>query len=515
MQVESFLELSAERSPDKIGLVCGSRRLTYSQLDRLANRLANDLLAAGVTRGERVAIFAHNSVEAVVGIFAALKAGAVFLVINPSTKSDKLAYVLNHCSAAGVICDTGCYPVFASCRASLTKAPVVWVPGAEEGCRSLNHVLNEEGDERRPAKKCIDIDVAALVYTSGSTGQPKGVTLTHLNIVSAATSITTYLENTAEDVIINVLPLAFDYGLYQVLMAFKMGATIVLERSFTYPGAVLETVVRERVTGLPLVPTICAILLQMDLSQFDLSHIRYISNTAAALPSEHIRELRKRLPHAVIYSMYGLTECKRVSYLPPDQIDIRPESVGRGMPNEEVYIVDDDGNRVGAHEVGELVIRGSNVMKGYWNDPEETAKRLKPGPYPWELALYSGDLFRSDEEGYLYFVGRKDDIIKTRGEKVSPREVEEVLYKLTGIAEAMVIGVPDPVLGSAIKAVVSLRPGAEITAQHVLRHCKANLEDFMVPKFVEFLAALPKTANAKLNRREVGELLKSNSSPTV
>src|SRR5204862_3207526 len=201
------------------------------------------------------------------------------------------------------------------------------------------------------------IDLAALVYTSGSTGNPKGVMLTHLNMVSAATSITTYLENREDDIILSVLPLSFDYGLYQALMAFKIGGTLVLERSFTYPHAVLDRLVREKVTGFPLVPTMAAILLQMDLSQYDFSRVRYVTNTAAALPVEHIRRLRALFPHVTLYSMYGLTECKRVSYLPPDQLDIRPNSVGKGMPNEEVFVVDDEGRRVPPGVHGELVVR--------------------------------------------------------------------------------------------------------------------------------------------------------------
>jgi acyl-CoA synthetase (AMP-forming)/AMP-acid ligase II len=244
-------------------------------------------------------------------------------------------------------------------------------------------------------------------------------------------------------------------------------------------------------------------LLQMDLAKWDFSSLRYISNTGAALPGDHISKLRKQFPQVKIYSMYGLTECKRVSYLPPDQIDIRPGSVGRGMPNEEVYIVDEKGNRVGPGIVGELVIRGSNVMKGYWQMPEETERVLRPGSFPWEKVLYSGDLFRADEDGYLYFVGRKDDIIKTRGEKVSPREVEEVLYLLPGVAEAAVVGIPDEVLGSAIKAVIVTQPEAWLTEKDVLRHCAAHLEDFMVPKFVEFREQMPKTSSCKIAKREL------------
>jgi len=245
------------------------------------------------------------------------------------------------------------------------------------------------------------------------------------------------------------------------------------------------------------------LLLQMDLSKYTFPNLRYVTNTAAALPVEHIRKLRALFPQAKLYSMYGLTECKRVSYLAPEQVDIRPTSVGRGMPNEEVYIVDEYGSRVAPGVAGELVIRGANVMKGYWELPEETARCLKPGPLPEEKVLYSGDLFRADEEGYLYFIGRKDDIIKTRGEKVSPREVEDVIYAMDGVTEVAVIGVPDPILGNAIKAVLALRPGAQITRQDVLRHCSSRLEDFMMPRIVEFRASLPKTESGKISKRMI------------
>ena len=242
----------------------------------------------------------------------------------------------------------------------------------------------------------------------------------------------------------------------------------------------------------------------MDLGKYDFSSLRYLTSTAAALPTEHITRLRKLFPRTNFFSMYGLTECKRVSYLPPDQLDMRPGSVGRGMPNEEIYIVDDEGNRVGPGVVGQLVVRGSNVMKGYWEMPEATEKVLKPGPLPGERVLYTGDLFKMDDEGFLYFVGRKDDIIKSRGEKVSPKEVENVLSSLEGVAEAAVIGVPDQILGQAVKAFIQVKEGVSLTNKDVLRHCSRHLEDFMMPKIVEFRILLPKTANGKINKRELG-----------
>jgi amino acid adenylation domain-containing protein len=507
LQVEQFLEDSARRCPDRLALVCRERRISYGALDKAANRLARGLLGAGVRRGDRVAIYLENSVEAVVAIFGALKAGAVFTVINPTTKADKVAFILNNSRAAALVTDDRRGAVVAEIASQTPHTGiVVMAAGAGDGTAGgklvlrLSDVLHPDVDDSKPANPSIDIDLAALIYTSGSTGTPKGVMLTHLNIVSAATSITTYLENVEDDVIVNVLPLSFDYGLYQVLMAFKVGATLVLERSFTYPHDVLDIIVKEGVTGFPIVPTLAALLLQIDLRKYDLSSLRYITNTAAALPTAHILALRSLLPHVKIFSMYGLTECKRVSYLPPDQLDVRPTSVGRGMPNGEVYIVDEQGNRLRSG-VGELVVRGAHVMKGYWELPEETARMLRPGPLPGESVLHSGDLFRMDEEGYLYFLGRMDDIIKTRGEKVSPREVENVLYELPEVAEAAVVGVPDPVLGQAVKAVLTLREGALLNEQTVLRHCAQRLENFMVPKVVEVRTIMPRTTTGKIDKK--------------
>jgi acyl-CoA synthetase (AMP-forming)/AMP-acid ligase II len=255
----------------------------------------------------------------------------------------------------------------------------------------------------------------------------------------------------------------------------------------------------------PGVPTMFSMLMALkNLASFDLASLRMITNTAAALSEAHIAELRALFPQATLFSMYGLTECKRVTYLPPEQLDIRPTSVGRGMPNEEVWLVDDEGRRLPNGATGELVIRGSNVMRGYWEKPEETAKRLKPGPNPGEMLLYSGDLFRTDAEGWLYFVSRRDDIIKSRGEKVSPREVENALHTIDGIYEVAVIGVPDEVLGQAVKAYVTMKPGAQLTEREVIRHCLARLESFMVPKFVEFVAELPKTDTGKIKKTGLG-----------
>jgi acyl-CoA synthetase (AMP-forming)/AMP-acid ligase II len=355
--------------------------------------------------------------------------------------------------------------------------------------------------EGPPKRRCIDVDLAAIIYTSGSTGEPKGVMLTHRNMLTAATSISTYLENVEDDVILGVLPLAFDYGLYQMIMAFRMGARLVLERSFTFVAKVLKTVVEEKVTGFPGVPTIFATLAGLKtLRDYDFSNIRYVSNTAAALPVKHITMLRELFPQAKIFSMYGLTECKRCTYLPPADIDRKPTSVGIAIPNTEMWIVDEQDKKVGPNVVGQLVIRGATVMKGYWEKPEETAKRLKPGPIPGEQVLYTGDLCMIDDEGYLTFVGRMDDIIKSRGEKVAPKEVEGALVSIPGVKEAAVIGVPDELWGHAVKAFVVLDPGVTLDEKTIMRECQGRLENFMVPKYVTFMDELPKTATGKIKK---------------
>jgi long-chain acyl-CoA synthetase len=506
MLVQDFLQNSAIRFPDKVALICDGQRLTYAEIDAAANRLAHALLDQGVQRGDRVVIFMPNAVEVVIAIFAILKAGGIFVIVNATTKRDKLTYILNNCRAVALVTSARSANLATALKEAAPSLQFVVLCGKDAGAiaeeekkrYAWNDLLSAYPADR-PFCPTIDLDLACLIYTSGSTGDPKGVMSGHNNVVFASGSIITYLQNTPDDIVINVLPLSFDYGLYQLLMTFRIGGTLVLEKSFTYPAAVLKRIEQERVTGFPGVPTVYAILLQMDLSPYDLSSLRYLTNTAAALPPDHIIAIRNKFPWAELYSMYGLTECKRTLYLPPDQLDKRPGSVGIAIPGTEVWIEDETGRRVGPGEMGELVIRGSHVMRGYWEAPEATAKAYHPGPTPGERILYSGDYFRMDDEGYLYFVSRKDDIIKSRGEKVSPKEVEDVLYSIAGVVQAAVIGVPDPILGEAIKAFVVLE-GVTWTEKDILRHCRERLEDFMVPQHIEFRESLP-ISNGKIVKK--------------
>jgi amino acid adenylation domain-containing protein len=508
-QLHDLLERAAARLPDKVALVCKKQRLSYRDLDRQANALARALVAAGVERGDRVVVFADNTVETVVSFWAVLKANAVVSVVSPLTKADKLAYLLNDCRAKVMITDMHLASVIDE-AASLSKHLVqVIVSGTFDRARlarvarpvAFAETLAAHATPGPPPRRSIDVDLAAIIYTSGSTGEPKGVMLTHGNMLTAARSIGAYLEIAEDEVILGVLPLAFDYGLYQMIMAFAAGARLVLERSFAFPAQVLGVMIEERVTGFPGVPTIYGMLAEMKtLKEFDLSSIRYVTNTAAALPVKHITMLRSLFPTARIYSMYGLTECKRCTYLPPADIDRKPTSVGIAIPNTELWLVDEQDRRLGPGEVGQLVIRGATVMQGYWEKPEATAKKLRPGPLPGEQVLYTGDLCKLDDEGYLYFVGRMDDIIKSRGEKVAPKEVEHAITNIAGVKEAAVIGVDDDILGQAVKAFVVLEEGATMTDLDIIKECQKRLESFMVPKHVVFLAELPKTTTGKIKK---------------
>ena len=510
MLIHEFLERSAERFPDKTALVLDADRVSYQELNIRANRLAHALQDSGAMYGERVVVLLDNSVETVISIFGILKSDAIFVVLNPTTKTEKLSHILNDCRASVFMTNQSKWKVVSKAIENVPSLNTIVMVGQENQTFTSsirlvqwNDFINGCPDTHPTRSKAIDLDLASIIYTSGTTGDPKGVMLTHQNMVAASTSITTYLENTENDVILNVLPLSFDYGLYQILMATQFGGTVVLEKAFLYPYAIINSLKKEKITGFPIVPSISAILLQLkDLKMEPLNHVRYITSTAAPLPVSHIHGLKQIFRDAKIYSMYGLTECKRVSYLPPEELERRPTSVGKGMPNEEVYLVDEQGHVIiEPGTIGELVVRGAHVMKGYWEQPKNTESVLRQGQYPWEKVLYTGDLFRKDEEGFLYFVSRKDDIIKSRGEKVSPKEVENQLYELSDIVEAAVIGVPDEILGQAIKAYIVLKEGSTVSEKEIIAHCHEHLEDFMVPKFIEFRHSLPKSPSGKIVKK--------------
>jgi len=359
-------------------------------------------------------------------------------------------------------------------------------------------------DDPEPLVTSADDALAALIYTSGSTGEPKGVMLSHANMRAAVQAVNAYLRLGSADVIYSALPLSSSYGLYQLVSGLCLGATVVLDRSFAFPARSLALVAAEGATVFAGVPTMYAwMAAAATLDAHDLSRLRVLTSAAASLPLAHGRRLRERLPAARLFVMYGQTECKRITYLDPDDFERKPGSVGCGMPFQELAVVDEAGARVAPGGAGELVVKGPHVMQGYWRKPEATAQKLRPiagDDAPW---LHTDDLFRIDEDGYLFFVGRKDDILKVGGNKVSPREIEEVLCQIEGVREAAVIGMPDAAWGEAAKAYIVLREGAALGAEDVTRHCTTRLRGFMVPKAVVFVRDLPKTESGKVKKREL------------
>jgi long-chain acyl-CoA synthetase len=500
MLLHDAFEASARRLPDKTALVAGAQRLSYAELHRRVHTLAQALREDGVRPGDRVLLLLENTPEYAIAVHAVLAIGAVIVPIGATCKADKLAFLLADTGASALLTQASLAGAWLGPLADAATLCTCRVAGkVDTGDPRVRPWPPEDATATPLLAARIDQDLAALIYTSGSTGVPKGVMLTHLNMVSAWASVQAYLGLREDDVIGLALPPVFSYGLYNLLMGLGVGATVVLERTVAFPVRLAESLARERVTVFPGVPTLFAALLGLsDLARFDFGALRLVTNAAAALPEVHLQRLRAAWPRALLYSMYGLTECKRASYLAPEQLAQRPGSVGRGIPNQEHWLVDEHGARVPPGGTGELVLRGSHVMRGYWRRPQETHERLRPGPHEGELVLHTGDLFRTDADGYLYFVARLDDIIKTRGEKVAPREVENAIYQLEGVRDCAVVGVADASLGQAVKAYVCLQPGARLAERDIIRHCLARLESHMAPKLVEFVDELPRTESGKI-----------------
>ncbi len=489
MLLHDAFEQTVARVPGKVALVSGSRRVTYAELGQRVTRLADKLAALGIVPGSRVALLLDNDVEYAVAVHAVLRCAGVFVPLSPTTKQDKLAFVLDDTEAIALLTDAR----FAS----------VWsdVPARCATLRVIVQAHDFDSGSASPAPRQVraDHELAALIYTSGSTGRPKGVMLTHRNMVSAWQSVQAYLGMREDDVIGLAIPPVFSYGLYHLLMGLGIGATVVQERQAAFPVKLAQTLVRERVTLLPGVPMLWSALTELpSIASFDTGALRLLTNAAAALPQTMLARMRAIWPNTRILAMYGMTECKRISYLEHEDIDARPGSVGRGLPNQDHWLVDDQGQRLPPGGTGQLVVRGAHVMQGYWRRPDETARALRPGPSPGEQVLHTGDLFRTDADGYLYFVSRMDDIIKTRGEKVAPREIEEWIHRIEGVTGCAVVGVPDALLGQAVKAFVTLRPGCGVLPRDVVRHCQAHCESHFVPKYVDVVDSLPVTESGKV-----------------
>ena len=499
---DALLQQGVGATQERTALIADGRSYAVRELLEASRRLAGALRSRGIAQGDRVAIQLENSWACVTAVFGTLIAGGVFVLINPQTRASKLEFILRDCGARLLITESALERIYLEAMQGLEPPPRVLCTGECNGpAESLEAALAAAQPLAEPVP-VIPLDLAAIIYTSGSTGEPKGVMQTHQAMVFTTGSLIEYLRLTTDEKILCVLPLSFDYGLYQLLMSVALGSCLVLERSFTFLGQVMGRMRDEGATVFPGVPTIFATLLAAHRrAALCFPSVTRITNTAAALPDEFADGLREIFPNALLYRMYGLTECKRVSYLEPELIDSKRGSVGRAIPGTEVYLLSTEGKPVPTGEVGILYVRGPHVMAGYWNRPDLTDEMLKPGKLPGEKVLCTHDLFRMDAEGYLYFVGRTDDIIKSRGEKVSPVEVENALHRIPGVREAAVVGVPDEHFGEAIRAYVVTDPSAGLTVQSLRADSAAFLEPYMVPTQVILCDSLPRTPNGKVNKR--------------
>jgi len=511
--IHDFIFRSAHRTPDAEALVYGQRRLTYAHLARLVTCAASALLAHGLERGERVAVYLEKNVENVGAMFGAAAAGGVFVPVNPLLKPEQVGYILADCNVRVLVTSHDrlklLLPVLAGCRdlravlVTGTAGELPALPGVE--LLPWDDTLAPAAAIDTPAHRAIDGDMAAILYTSGSTGKPKGVVLSHRNMVAGAVSVAGYLENTSQDRILAVLPLSFDYGLSQLTTAFHVGATAVLINHLL-PRDVLNAVTAERITGLAAVPPLWIQLAQLTWPA-DCT-LRYLTNSGGAMQRPTLDALRRALPTARPFLMYGLTEAFRSTFLPPEELERRPDSMGKAIPNAEVMVLRPDGTECAPGEPGELVHRGALVSLGYWNDPAKTAERFKPiaprhyGLPLTELAVWSGDTVRKDDEGFLYFISRNDEMIKTSGYRVSPTEVEEVVYAREHVAEAAALGIAHPTLGQAIVVIAYPREGAALMASDLLAACRPHLPAYMLPqKIVISTAPLPRNPNGKIDRK--------------
>lgn len=509
--VHHMLRASARSQGGKEALVHKHERLSYEQVVAKTRGLAQGLQQAGLERGDRVGIYFEASVPQVVSIFGVSQAGGVFVPINGVLFPEQVAHIAKDCGMTCLI---------------TTKAKLASLAGVLSGITSLKFVvLTSEGEGpqvsmpvhdfeslcgltagERNTEEAISKDLAAILYTSGSTGKPKGVMLSHANVMSGATIVSTYLGITENERILAVLPFSFDAGLNQLMTAFQQGATIVLI-NFVFAREIVQTLIKERITGLAGVPTLWSLLAQANstLRAQPLAELRYITNTGGAMPQAVLKTLREALPTTKIFLMYGLTEAFRSTYLPPEEVDRRPGSMGRAIPDTEILVLNEQGQRCAPGEIGELVHRGPTVSMGYWGRPEDTAKVLRPNPLlkaelgDCERVCYSGDLVRMDEDDFLFYVGRRDTMIKSSGFRISPTEVEEALFSSGKLRGAAVIGLPDEVLGQAIKAFVVPRDGERLDCNALIEYCSEKLPRYMVPKSVEIIDELPKTSSGKVD----------------
>ena len=513
--IHHMLRSSAARYPEKEAVVHGTRRLTYREVADNCASIASGLRGAGMQRGDRVGIYLDPSVQQVLSIFSVSQAGGVYVPINTVLVPDQVAHIVRDCGMKALITTPDKLDALLPTLHDISSLHFFIVTGKLNGRDPDGENANSKPVHGFEEMLCLRVenpwqdwgispDLAAILYTSGSTGKPKGVMLSHANVMAGSTIVSTYLEISDRDRILGVLPFSFDAGMNQLMTAFQQGGTIVLIK-FVFAKEIIDALLAEHVTGLAGVPTVWSLLANGGIQKHKFPELRYITNTGGVMPQAVLRVLREALPATKIFLMYGLTEAFRSTYLPPEELDRRPTSMGRAIPDTEILVLNDRSERCQPGEPGELVHRGPTVSMGYWGNPEATSRVLKPNPLlPPELGncekvCYSGDLVKMDEDGFLYYVGRRDTMIKSSGYRISPTEVEEVLFQTGKIRQAAVIGIPDEVLGQTIKAFIVAKDGDPLECDAIQDFCAEKMPRHMVPKQFEVMKELPKTSSGKVD----------------
>ncbi|KQW42478.1 MULTISPECIES: acyl-CoA ligase (AMP-forming), exosortase A system-associated [unclassified Roseateles] len=511
--LNELVAVAAERTPDAPALTYSGVTLSYGMLDAAVTGFASGLISLGLARGERIAIYLEKRFETVIASFGAPAAGGVFVPLNPLLKPEQVGFILQDCDVRVLVTSP---ERLAQLGDVLTQCPslrhVVLTGGTGSAPVPVHDWAALLQSPARAGHRVIDTDMTAILYTSGSTGRPKGVVLSHRNMVAGGKSVASYLENRASDTLLAALPLSFDAGFSQLTTAFHSGARVVL-LNYLLPKDVLKAMEREKVTGLTAVPPLYIQLTQLEWPAAIDANLRYFANTGGRMPRATLDLLRAKVPSAKPFLMYGLTEAFRSTYLPPEEVDRRPDSIGKAIPNAEILVLREDGSECAPDEPGELVHRGALVGLGYWNDAEKTAERYKPLPIGVggregglqlpEFAVFSGDTVRRDAEGFLYFVGRRDEMMKTSGYRVSPTEVEEVLYATGLVGECVAFGVYHDALGQAIQVIATPPEGAnELDLAALTAACRARMPAYMVPHGIDARPGpLPRNPNGKIDRK--------------
>jgi acyl-CoA ligase (AMP-forming) (exosortase A-associated) len=513
-QIHHLVAEAAEARGDAPAVTFNDITVTYAQLWHEVRNFGAALGVLGLRDGDRVAVYLDKRIETVTALFGASAGGGVFVPVNPLLRPRQVGHILQDCDARVLVTSPE--------RLSLLREEL-------EQCKSVEHVvLTGHGDAVAPGESgqheytvsswpivardrlvlpvsAIDADMAAIMYTSGSTGRPKGVVLSHRNLVAGAESVSHYLGNTPDDVILSALPFSFDAGFSQLTTAFNVGAHVVL-LNYLVPSDVVYLCAQHAVTGLTGVPPLWIQIADQDWPTEVAGRLRYFANTGGRMPKATLDRLRSLFPAAKPFLMYGLTEAFRSTYLDPAEVDRRPGSIGKAVPNAEILVVRPDGALCDPGEEGELVHRGALVAMGYWNDPERTAERFRPAPArepglcTEEIAVWSGDTVVMDEEGFLFFVGRKDEMIKTSGYRVSPTEIEEAAYDTGLVRDAVALGVEDAKLGQHVVLIVSSASDVTVDVDALLARMKKALPLYMLPKRVDVRSEIPRSPNGKFDR---------------